>query len=173
MKINCDIRVILNATKSGWFGTAHVIFREINDSFLKIALIAQQPENASLIINGKMNDKAAKKKAKQHGIISLLSPQAWGFLSNVKHAEGENIIAVYGGENSRLRFFPILLEEEIEPTLIYASGVILNVAETYMKFHIKRYGNHFIMVSFPVNVDQASIEIKKLISKQLFRSVRS
>ena len=170
MKINGDVRTILVALRCGWHGTAHTLFRDINDALVTIALITKSPEYAIRIINGKFKNDEIKKEAKKIGIVPPLAKREYGRLSSLKHAEGEEILAWYGrnaGENIQLRFFPTLDAGHTEIILLLTCALIIHTAIYYLEYHIGKYGHSFVLHSFENSVKGIATEINELMTQSM------
>ena len=170
MKINGDVRTILVALRCGWHGTAHTLFRDINDALVTIALITKSPEYAIRIISGKFKNDDIKKKAKEIGVIPPLDKKVYGRLSNIKHAEGEEILAWYGrnvGEKIQLRFFPELDAGHVEIILLFTCGLIIHAAIYYVEYHIGKYGPSFVLPSFEDSLKGIAAEINEPMTKSI------
>jgi hypothetical protein len=165
MKINSDIRSIIAITKYGWYATANTLFRDINDALLKIAVIVRFPESAKQIIDGELNYKGINKKAKHAKISPSIFPREWGFLSKIKHAEGDEVLLAYGRHINgqvQFRFLPEINIKEIEYIFTLSSGLLLATADHYRIFHIENYGNNFKVFDFRSDLDSLIKEVKTL-----------
>jgi hypothetical protein len=169
MKINSDARTIMVATRYGWYGTAHTLFREINDALITVALIWKSPDYANRIINGNFHNDEIKQKAKDLGLNSIPDRMAYGRLSNAKHAEGEEILAWYGNNSGAniQRFNPTLDEDHVETILLFACGILIHTANYYKEFHMGRYGRDFIKIDFPDEVNSTASKIINLLNNAI------
>lgn len=106
MKINSYARSIYHAIATGWYVTASALYREIDDTFLKIVYITNYPDESQLLIKNKLNNKKIRNELRNRKINIPLSEKYWGQLSQMKHGE-INAITAYGEEkngNNILRF---------------------------------------------------------------------
>ncbi len=146
MKINSDVRTIIAAACMGWYGTAHAIFRDINDALLTISLIVREPNYASMIIRGELSNKAIRGYAKEFKIIGALTKRDWGRLSKIKHAEGEEVLKWYGKNNDskiQFRLVPEINEIHVKFIFVYACDLLVRAATDYRDFHLSKYGSVF------------------------------
>jgi hypothetical protein len=169
MKINSDIRTIICSAAMGWHGTAQSLFRDINDALMKIQFITKAPENAAQIINGTIKEKDLRKNAKNLGLKPTLFNKEWALLSNIKHAE-EEVLAFYGinvCDKIQLRFFPELVNNQIEWVYIVSSGLLIRATCLYYGFHSNKYGDKFGTVGYSDRINTVGKEISLLMAKDI------
>jgi hypothetical protein len=167
MKINSDTRTIISAAGMGWYGTAHTLFRDINDATMKIQFIIKSPENAAKIINGIIKEKDLRKGAGNFGLKPTLFIKEWALLSNIKHAEYKATQSMYGRINIKkddFRFFPEADDNVVEGIYITAIGLIMLIAVLYRDFHVRRYGDIFQEQGFAKIVESTAKKAIALIS---------
>jgi hypothetical protein len=165
MKINADMRVIKYSVEIGWYGTAFCLIREIYDAYNKILLISYHPEYALQISNGKLRNNGVKAALKKHKIQSPVKENIWGMISNVKHAEGQAVLAYGDLSISPLigRFIPTINDFQIEATFYEACWWMIAVAERMRYYILSKYNREFIEKEYSLKWCQLyNIVIEKL-----------
>jgi hypothetical protein len=154
MKINADVRVIFSALKAGWYGTAISLIREISDAFNKILLISYHPEYAKEISTGKMRNKKVKATLNQHKIYIPMVGKIWGSISDIKHAEANNILAYGDFSHSPIkgRFIPFINDYMIEALILETCSWLIMVAERIRYYILTKYKGKFIGQKFSSEV---------------------
>lgn len=142
MKINSDSRVLFYSIVNGWYATAESLFRDINDCIIKLELLNYFPDKATDIIENKLKTRQIRKILKDKKIPMPLGDEAWGKISQMKHAEGKWIFT-YGEfwkGDSQLRFYPTVFAFLIEALFIFAIALILNSCEYFSIYFKKKFG---------------------------------
>lgn len=150
MKINSDSRSIFHSTIAGWYTTAISLFREIQDTFLKIIFITNFPDRAQTLLDNKINTRNIKNELKNNGIRTPLKEKDMGILSQIKHGELQAIMA-YGEEKgnvSILRFYPIYNPLMPKLILLQLIDYLIWILEHFIHFFRYRYNLQFAKTDF-------------------------
>ncbi len=155
-KINSDIRTIIHATITGWYGTAIALLREIDDAYLKIIFITNFPDESQLLIDNKINNKSIRKRINRENIKYPLKTKDWGLLSQIKHAELKGI-AAYGEERNGetiLRYYSIYDSSSVKLLLLATADYLIWILEHLIHFFKCKYNNQFAKSDFIQSYDK-------------------